>query len=52
MSKYVCAICGWTYGEEAGLPEKGIPAGTKFSELPDDFVCDLCGVEKENFTEE
>ena len=32
--------------------EKGIAAGTKFSELPDDFECELCGVDKDNFTEE
>ena len=52
MSKYVCDVCGWTYDEAVGLPEQGIPAGTKFSELPEEFVCELCGVEKENFTKE
>ena len=52
MSKYVCQGCGWVYDEEKGLPEKGIAAGTKFSELPEDFECELCGVGKENFTEE
>ena len=49
MSKYVCQICGWIYDEEEGLPEKGIPAGTKFEDLPDDFSCELCGVGKDNF---
>ncbi|MBQ8320423.1 MAG: rubredoxin [Clostridia bacterium] len=52
MSKYICDVCGWVYEEEVGLPEKGIAAGTKFSELPDDFECVLCGVGKENFTKE
>ena len=50
--KYVCGICGWTYEEEKGLPEKGIAPGTKFADLPNDFKCALCGVAKENFTKE
>ena len=52
MAKYVCSICGWTYDEEVGMPEKGIPAGTKFEDLPEDFKCELCLVTKENFTKE
>ena len=52
MSKFVCQVCGWTYDEETGLPNKGIVAGTKFSQLPEDFECELCGVDKDNFTEE
>ena len=50
MSKYVCDVCGWVYDEEEGLPQKGIMAGTTFSELPEDFECELCGVGKENFS--
>jgi rubredoxin len=34
------------------MPDKGIAPGTKFEDLPLEFVCELCGVEKENFTEE
>ena len=52
MAQFLCQVCGWVYDEEEGLPEKGIMAGTKFSDLPDDFECELCGVGKENFTEE
>ena len=52
MAKYVCQACGWDYDEEVGLPEKGIPAGTKFDELPEDFECELCGMGKEFFTKE
>ena len=52
MSKYVCSVCGWTYDEELGMPELGIPAGTKFEDLPDDFVCELCSVTKDSFTKE
>ena len=51
MKKYVCNICGWIYDEELGLPDSGIAAGTKWEDLPDDFVCELCGVGKEDFSE-
>jgi rubredoxin-NAD+ reductase len=50
--KYVCDICGWVYDEEKGSPENGIPAGTKFSDLPEDFICPLCGVGKDDFSKE
>ena len=50
--KYVCNVCGWVYDEEVGDPENGIAPGTKFEDLPDDFVCQLCGVDKENFSKE
>ena len=50
--KYVCEICGYEYDEAAGDPENGIPAGTKFEDLPEDFTCPLCGVGKENFKKE
>ena len=50
--KYKCDVCGWIYDEEKGDPDNGIPAGTKFEDLPDDFVCPLCGVDKDQFTRE
>jgi rubredoxin-NAD+ reductase len=49
--KYVCDICGWEYDEELGDPENGIAPGTKFEDLPDDFVCPLCGADKSSFSE-
>lgn len=51
MKKYVCELCGWEYDESEGCPEKGIAPGTKFEDLPDDFECLLCGVDKSNFVE-
>lgn len=51
MKKYVCDVCGWEYDEEKGAPEYGIEPGTKFEDLPEDFECPLCGVDKENFSE-
>ena len=50
--KYVCEICGYEYDEAAGDPDNGIPAGTKFEDLPEDWCCPLCGVGKENFKKE
>lgn len=52
MKKYVCNICGWTYDEAEGDPSNEIAAGTKFEELPDDFVCPYCGVGKDQFSGE
>ncbi len=48
--KYVCNICGWEYDEEMGHPDSGVENGTKWEDVPDDFVCPLCGVGKENFS--
>ena len=48
--KYVCQACGFIYDEDLGDQERGIPAGTKFEDLPDDFTCPLCGVGKEDFS--
>lgn len=52
MKKYVCNVCGWLYEEALGDPDNGIVPGTLFAALPDDFVCPLCGVGKEEFSEE
>ena len=50
--KYVCDVCGWIYDEEDGYPDAGIEPGTKWDDLPDDFVGPLCGVGKESFSAE
>ena len=49
MKKYVCTVCGWIYDEELGDPDNGLEAGVAFADLPDDFVCPLCGVGKDEF---
>ena len=51
MKKYVCDACGWIYDEAAGAPDQGIAPGTAFADLPEDFVCPLCGVDKSMFSE-
>ncbi len=50
--KYVCKMCGWVYDEEQGNPEHGIAPGTAFADLPEDFVCPVCFVGKEDFRKE
>ena len=50
FKQYVCNICGFVYDEEKGLPSEGIPAGTKFEDLPEYFGCPICGVSKEEFS--
>lgn len=50
MAKYVCDVCGWEYDEDSGLPDAGIPKGTKFEDLPADFECPLCGVGTDQFS--
>lgn len=49
MAIYVCALCGYEYDPRAGEPENGIAEGTDFEDLPDDYVCPLCGASKEDF---
>jgi len=50
--KYVCGVCGWVYDEEEGSPENDIAPGTKWDDIPDDFECPVCGVGKDQFSEE
>jgi len=46
--KWVCNICGYEYDEEQGDPDNGIEPGTK---MDDEFVCPLCGVGKDDFSQ-
>jgi len=49
MKKYVCTACGYVYGPAKGDPDGGIQPGTAFEDIPNDWVCPLCGVGKEDF---
>ena len=49
MTKYLCTVCEWVYNPEIGDPEQGIEPGTPFEALPEDWVCPLCSVGKEDF---
>lgn len=47
--KYVCLACGFVYDPALGDPDGGIPPGTPFEDIPDDWVCPDCGAEKRDF---
>lgn len=47
--QFICRACGLIYDEQAGDPDSGIAPGTKFEDIPDDWVCPLCGVVKADF---
>ena len=47
--KYECVVCGYVYDSRVGSPNEGIAPGTAFEDIPDDWVCPVCGVGKEQF---
>jgi flavin reductase (DIM6/NTAB) family NADH-FMN oxidoreductase RutF/rubredoxin len=49
MAKYKCSVCGYVYDPELGDPDGGIKPGTPFEEIPDDWVCPVCGASKDQF---
>ncbi len=49
MDKYTCTICGYVYDPVLGDPGNGIPAGTAFADLPEDWTCPDCGAAKDLF---
>ena len=49
FKSYMCVICGFVYDEEKGLPEEGIEAGTRWQDIPSNWVCPECGAGKEDF---
>ena len=49
MEKYVCNVCGYVYDPATDDPDNGIAPGTKFEDLPADWVCPLCAVDKTHF---
>ncbi len=49
MQKYRCIICGYVYDPAEGDPDNDIAPGTPFEDLPEDWVCPVCGAPKEDF---
>lgn len=47
--KWVCVVCAYVYDEELGDPDHGIPAGTAWADVPDDWECPECGASKSDF---
>ena len=50
MQKFVCDLCGYVYDPALGDPDNGVPAGTAFADLPDNWVCPECGADASNFS--
>jgi rubredoxin len=46
---WMCLICGFIYSEAEGLLEEGIPAGTRWEDVPMNWTCPECGARKEDF---
>ncbi len=49
MKSYRCQACGYIYDPEDGDPENGVEPGTPFKDVPDDWVCPVCGIDKSEF---
>jgi rubredoxin len=49
MTKWRCTVCNYVYDPEAGDPDNGVDPGTVWEDVPDDWVCPECGVEKDMF---
>lgn len=52
MKKYICDVCGYVYDEAVGDPDGGIAPSTAWEDVPDSWVCPICGVGKDDFSEE
>ena len=49
MAKYRCKVCGYEYNPKFGDPDNNISEGTAFEDLPDSWVCPICGAAKTEF---
>jgi rubredoxin len=49
MVKYECVICGYVYDPALGDADGGIAPGTAFEDIPDSWVCPVCGASKSDF---
>ncbi|WP_074042300.1 rubredoxin [Desnuesiella massiliensis] len=49
MQKYICVVCGYVYDPEIGDEDNGVAPGTAFENIPEDWLCPLCGVGKDQF---
>ncbi len=49
MEKWICIPCDYIYDPEVGDVDSGVLPGTKFEDIPEDWVCPICGVGKDQF---
>ncbi|MCX8033973.1 MAG: rubredoxin [Thermodesulfovibrio sp.] len=52
MKNYKCSVCGYVYDPTQGDPDNGVAPGTPFENLPDSWVCPVCGATKDMFEPE
>jgi len=52
MDKYVCDPCGYVYDPTEGDPDNGVAPGTAWADVPEDWVCPVCGADKDQFSKE
>jgi rubredoxin len=52
MEKYICSICNYLYDPELGDPDNNVDPGTSFEDLPESWVCPICGADKSFFEKE
>ncbi len=51
MKKYICLVCGYEYDPDAGDPANGVEPGTAWEDVPEDWLCPVCGAGKDEFEE-
>ena len=49
MEEYICTICDYVYDPKEGDPDNDVEAGIKFEDIPEDWICPICGAGKEEF---
>lgn len=49
FKKWQCIVCGWIYDEAEGCPDEGLEPGTRWGDIPEDWLCPDCGVGKDDF---
>lgn len=49
MQQHLCTVCGYVYIPEDGDPDHGISPGTAFEQLPDEWICPVCGASTQEF---
>ena len=48
--QFECDVCKYTYDPEVGDPDGGIAPGTPYEDIPEDWVCPVCGADKSQFS--
>ncbi|MBE0601307.1 MAG: rubredoxin [Firmicutes bacterium] len=51
LREFICSVCGYVYDEAKGIPASGIAPGTRWEDLPKDWVCPLCGATMTEFSQ-